>query len=244
MLASEVTVPPDPFESLFAHPYITEGGDWIHPNAPAGGGGQGSFTTPNIWLSPLIPLAHPNSPAGRQLTKEEIQLAKPTATPVVLNLSGVIVAGGALSDNTVLAVNAAAKKVTTNGDRYIAYETKVQVGGSLAWRANNPGNLRNAASKIGLTPGSVGHFAVFASLEAGRAAQKVLYLEKYGSMTVRAAIDKLTPPSENNTAGYLKDLKNAGLDLDKDVKSQIDALMKAVAVNEGLIPGTVVARVP
>ena len=63
-------------------------------------------------------------------------------------------------------------------------------------------------------------------------------------MTVRAAINKLTPPSENNTARYLKDLKNAGLDLDKDLKSQIDALMKAVAVNEGLIPGTVVAREP
>ena len=237
-------MPPDPFESLFAHPYVTEGGDWIHPKAPAGGGGQGSFTTPNIWFSPLIPLAHPDSPAARQLTKEEIHLAKPTATPVVLNLSGVIVAGGALSDNTVSAVNAAAETTKINGHRYIAYETKVQVGGSLAWRANNPGNLRNAASKIGLTPGGVGHFAVFASLEAGRAAQRQLYLDKYGAQTVRAAINKLTPPSENNTDRYLKDLKNAGLDLDKDLKSQIDALMKAVAVNEGLIPGTVVARVP
>ena len=145
----EMIVPNDPFEWILEHPYLTEGGDWIHPKAPAGGGGQGSFTTPNIWFSPLIPLAHPDSPAARQLTKEEIHLAKPTATPVVLNFSGVIVAGAALSDNTVLAVNAAAKKVTTNGHRYIAYETNVQVGGSLAWRANNPGNLRNAASKIG-----------------------------------------------------------------------------------------------
>ena len=108
-------MPPDPFESLFAHPYVTEGGDWIHPKAPAGGGGQGSFTTPNIWFSPLIPLAHPDSPAARQLTKEEIHLAKPTATPVVLKLSDVIVAGGALSDNTVLAVNAAAKATKMNG---------------------------------------------------------------------------------------------------------------------------------
>ena len=51
----------------------------------------------------------------RELTKEEIQLAKPTATPVVLKLSDVIVAGGALSDNTVLAVNAAAKATKMNG---------------------------------------------------------------------------------------------------------------------------------
>ena len=110
----------------------------------------------------------------RELTKEEIQLAKPTATPVVLNLSGVIVAGGALSDNTVLAVNAAAKATKMNGHLYIAYETNVQVGGSLAWRANNPGNLRNAVSKIGLVPVGQQHFAVFATLDAGRAAQKVL----------------------------------------------------------------------
>ena len=81
-------------------------------------------------------------------------------------------------------------------------------------------------------------------MEAGRAAQWLLYLEKYGALTVRAAVNKLTPSSENNTTGYLADLKNAGLDLDKDLKSQIDALMKAVAVNEGLIPGTVVAREP
>ena len=147
---------------------------YFHPNAPAGGGGQGSFTTPNIWFSPLIPLAHPNSPAGRQLTKEEIHLAKPTATPVVLKLSGVIVAGAALSDNTVLALNAAAKTTKMNGHLYIAYETKVQVGGSLAWRANNPGNLRNAVSKIGWVPVGQQHFAVFATLDAGRAAQKVL----------------------------------------------------------------------
>ncbi len=237
-------VPNDPFEWILEHPYRTEGGDWIHPNAPAGGGGPGLFTAPNIWFSPLIPLAHPNSPAARQLTPEEIHRAKPVAASVVLKLSGVIVAGGALSDNTVLAVNAAAEKTKMNGHRYIAYETNVLVGGSLAWRANNPGNLRDAASKIGLTPGEVGHFAVFASLEAGRAAQRLLYLDKYGAKTVRAAVSKLTPSSENDTTGYLAELKNAGLDLDKDVKSQIDALMKAVAVNEGLIPGTVVARVP
>ncbi len=33
-------MPPDPFESLFDHPFVTEGGDWIHPKASAGGGGR------------------------------------------------------------------------------------------------------------------------------------------------------------------------------------------------------------
>jgi len=63
-------------------------------------------------------------------------------------------------------------------------------------------------------------------------------------MKVRDAINKLTPPSENDTTKYLDDLKRAGIDLDKDVKSQIDLLMPAVAANEGLIPGTVIFRSP
>jgi hypothetical protein len=39
-------------------------------------------------------------------------------------------------------------------------------------------------------------------------------------------------------------LKDAGVDLDKDVKSQIDTLMKGVEANEGLLEGTEVTRVP
>lgn len=161
-----------------------------------------------------------------------------------LNISGTVVAGGALSDATILAVNAAAAKTPSQWRRYIAYVDKVKVGGSIAWRANNPGNLRTASTKIGTVSGAVGHFAVFASLKDGRAAQQDLYVSRYGDMKVRDAINKLTPPSENDTAAYLAQLKAAGVDLDKDVKSQIDTLMNAVAASEGLIPGTEVARVP
>jgi hypothetical protein len=39
-------------------------------------------------------------------------------------------------------------------------------------------------------------------------------------------------------------LTKAGVDIDKDVKSQIDVLMKAVEANEGPIPGIEVKRVP
>jgi hypothetical protein len=141
-------------------------------------------------------------------------------------------------------VNSTAAKTPSQWRRYIAYATKVRVGGSLAWRANNPGNLRDASSKIGSVSGAVGKFAVFATLEEGRAAQRDLYLTKYGDMKVRDAINKLTPPSENDTGQYLADLKEVGVDLDKNVKSQIDTLMKAVEANEGLIEGTEVDRVP
>jgi hypothetical protein len=79
-------------------------------------------------------------------------------------------------------VNAAAKQTPPQWRRYIAYQNSVNIGGSLAWRANNPGNLRDAPSKIASVPGAVGHFAVFATLADGRAAQRALYLDKYGAM--------------------------------------------------------------
>jgi hypothetical protein len=178
-------------------------------------------------------------------TSSAIQHALPQSQAAVqLKISGTVIAGGPLSQSTIAAVNTAATKTPSQWRRYIAYQGEVKVGGSLAWRANNPGNLRGASSKIGSVSGAVGTFAVFATLDDGRAAQRALYLDKYGAMSVRAAIDKLTPPSENDTAKYLAELKNAGVDLDKDVKSQIDVLMPAVAANEGLIAGTVVARTP
>lgn len=157
-------------------------------------------------------------------------------------IPGTIVEGGALSDADVDAINEAAPKVPKQFRRYVAYAGVIKVGGSLAWRANNPGNLRDADTKIGTVSGAVGTFAVFANMEAGRAAQRALYLNKYGAMKVRDAIEKLTPPSENDTATYLKRLEQAGVDLDKDVKSQIDVLMSAVEANEGMIVGTEIAR--
>ena len=168
----------------------------------------------------------------------------PTAA-ASLKISGVIVAGDpTLSQQTIVAVNEAAAKTPLQWRRYIAYSDIVKVGGSLAWRANNPGNLRDASTKIGTVPGAVGYFAVFASLEDGRSAQRDLYVSKYGDMKVRDAINKLTPPSENDTEGYLSQLKAAGVDCEKDVKSQIDTLMKGVEANEGLIQGIEVARIP
>ena len=102
----------------------------------------------------------------------------------------------------------------------------------------------NASTKIGTIPGDVGTFAVFATMEDGRAAQRALYLNTYGAMTVKDAIEALTPRKENNTDRYLAQLKAAGVDLDKDVKSQIDVLMPAVAKNEGKDQGIVVPRSP
>jgi hypothetical protein len=161
-------------------------------------------------------------------------------TPAV---KGVIAAGGDLSPSTIEAVNEAAKNVPARWRRFVAYTSEVKVGGSLAWRANNPGNLRDAPTKIASVPGASGFFAVFATIEDGRSAQRQLYLSKYGTSTVRDAVGKhLTPPNENDTPTYLTSLENAGVNLDSTMKSQINVLMTAIEANEGLIEGITVAR--
>lgn len=204
-------------------------------NAPAGGGGPGIFQNP--------------SPSGANLGVDARDRPVPVGSendgpPEKPIINGTVVAGSTLSNKTISAINSVAKKVPSQWRRYIAYTGIVKVGGSLAWRANNPGNLRDSATKIGSVPGRVGQFAVFASLEDGRLAQKNLYLSKYGDMKVREAINKLTPPSENDTAKYLLELQKYGVNLDAPVKSQIDILMKAVEPNEGLIPGIEITRIP
>lgn len=210
--------------------------DDIHPNAPAGGGGPGAFRSASpMGMNPAMDKWMRPGPLG----------VEPKRVTTKLEVSGVIVAGGPLSEKTIVAVNKAAAATPSQWRRYIAYVGMVKVGGSLAWRANNPGSLRDASTKIGTVPGAVGHFAVFASIEDGRSAQRALYLSnKYRDMKVRGAVNKLTPPSENDTENYLDLLEAAGVDLEKDVKSQIDTLMGAVQKNEALIQGTDVSRVP
>lgn len=225
----------------------------IHPNAPAGGGGPGAFRSalptganPDLdqWKRPGSLGANGAGAGAASPPHARASDSARLVAGVSLTINGLIAQGGPLSNATITAVNAAAAKTPLQWRRYIGYSQVIKVGGSLAWRANNPGNLRDSSKKIATVSGAVGKFAVFASLEDGRAAQRDLYLTKYGEMTVRAAIGKLTPSSENDTAKYLDDLAATGIDLDKDVKSQIDTLMKGVEANEGLISGTEVQRVP
>ena len=159
-----------------------------------------------------------------------------------LTITGVIAAGGPLSPATIEALNKVAKTVPPKWRHYVAYKDDIKVGGSLSWRANNPGNLRAADTEIAKVPGAHGKFAVFATMEQGRTAQKRLYVNKYGGQNVRTAVEALTPPSENDTSKYLNDLENAGINLDDTVKNQIEKLMPAIKTNEGLIEGSTISR--
>lgn len=176
-------------------------------------------------------------------SKGDVGLQAKDSKPV-LSIKGVIAEGGELSANTIKDINEAAKSVPREFRRFIAYKDGVKVGGPLSWRANNPGNLRGSSTEIGKVPGAKGEFSIFKTPDDGRAAQKELYLRKYGDWTVDAAVRKLTPENENNVEQYLKDLAAQGINLTKDVKSQIEPLMPAIKRNEGSKEGTVVNRRP
>jgi len=248
-------------------PYFIDpnaGFDWWWPARTPGPLGLNDHGDPNVTTrlgntpGPLgindhadVNLRRVTSPSGAPIGQAcrlpcgtAVTVGSRTPKPEALSITVIIVAGGPLTAGTIHAVNEAAATTPAQWRRGIAYDEHVNVGGSLAWRANNPGNLRTASTKIGEVSGAVGKFAVFNTLADGRAAQRELYLDKYGAMTVRAAIGMLTPPSENDTAAYLALLQHAGVHLDKTVASQIDLLMPAVEANEGLIAGTVVQRVP
>jgi hypothetical protein len=206
-------------------------GDEIDRDAPAEatGGPSDSDSGDGYAITPVAYQPDPQAPNR-------------PAAPKQPSISGKVVGGGPLSNADVAAIDDAAPKVPSQFRRYLAYAGVIKVGGSLAWRANNPGNLRGASTKIDTVSGAVGTFAVFATMDDGRAAQRALYLGTYGDWTVTDAIKKLTPKEENDTPAYLAKLKAAGVDLDKDVKSQIDKLMSAVEANEGMITGIELTR--
>ena len=104
----------------------------------------------------------------------------------------------------------------------------IRSGGSIAWRFFNPGNLRGSdlqCTTIRTKPN--GNFAVFPNAETGRLALHKLLTENssYRNSTVREAIYKYAPPSQNNTVGYINKLKNAGINVDAKLSSLSDSQM-------------------
>lgn len=87
-----------------------------------------------------------------------------------------------------------------NGDRLL------RTGGTLAWRLNNPGNLRPSRlyqGVIGVADTPNGEFAIFSSPEVGRAEKRALLRRRYNDLSLRDAIFTYAPPSENDSEQYL-----------------------------------------
>ncbi|WP_225747698.1 hypothetical protein [Eikenella sp. Marseille-P7795] len=101
--------------------------------------------------------------------------------------------------------------------------TYQRIGGSRAWRNNNPGNIVYGDSArrygaIGHDQNAAGHtMAVFPTEEAGRRAKAALLFEspKYRNLSLHDAIYRYAPPKDrqgrviNNTAAYYARVLNA-----------------------------------
>jgi hypothetical protein len=89
--------------------------------------------------------------------------------------------------------------------------------GTAAWRNNNPGNLRGAGTFISKMPGYIGEadagqsgwFSVFKTKEDGAKAREALLFSGQSKIytpetTIREAMSRYAPPSENNTDAYVR----------------------------------------
>lgn len=122
-------------------------------------------------------------------------------------------------------------------------------GGTIAWRFNNPGNMRPKGKgtypgQIGVGDTKSGLFVIFENYEIGRREKKALLRRSYNDLNLKNAIYKYAPPKnkyggfENDTEGYINFLvektgiqRAAVLSTLSDV--QINKLMDAMQQKEG-----------
>jgi hypothetical protein len=140
-------------------------------------------------------------------------------------------------------------EVFTGGKRYIIFTDEVRSGGTISWRARNPGNIRNGdhygayAGKKANTSGS-GSFAVFPDEATGFAAIAQV-LRGYGHITVAKAMGKYAPAGDgaNDPDAYARSVaKEMGVSVDTYVDalddSQLQVFSTAIKRVEGWTPGT------
>lgn len=122
-----------------------------------------------------------------------------------------------------------------------------RVGGSRAWRNNNPGNIR--AGKFANDHdaiGEAGGFAVFLNEESGREASKeLLKTSSYSKLTIDEAIARRSPSSENNTRKLQQDIRKIGGFSGQEIvgllgEAEINRLLNAIRRTEGWIEGEII----
>ena len=80
-----------------------------------------------------------------------------------------------------------------------------RIGGSIAWRNNNPGCIRYGNRSINMGAiGKANGFAIFPDEETGmNAIKSLLSSDAYRNLSITSAIYKYAPPHENNTERYI-----------------------------------------
>ncbi|RQH01678.1 LysM peptidoglycan-binding domain-containing protein [Paraburkholderia dinghuensis] len=126
------------------------------------------------------------------------------------------------------------------------------IGGSFAWRTNNPGNLTKPSSYV--MKSAIGYalrtskskvsFIIFPDRAVGQQAHQDLLKGVYGDKTIRGMITEYAPPSENDTESYINFVtKKADASSSNVVGSLSDDKFKAVSAameqKEGWVPGVI-----
>ena len=123
-------------------------------------------------------------------------------------------------------------------------ETLERIGGTIAWRNNNPGCIRYSKRVVDM--GAIGYangFAIFPNEETGmRAIKSLLLSDAYRDLNISNAITKYAPPHENNTAHYINSVCHIvgvshNTKLCELTDEQMTHVVYAIRTLEGWIPG-------
>ncbi len=128
---------------------------------------------------------------------------------------------------------------------------EIREGGSRSWRNCNAGNIRKGDFSINCGAiGDDGSFAIFPSEDAGKAAIiPLLRTATYIKLTLKQAIFRYAPPSENNSEAYAKFIhEKTGIALNtllSDLKmDDFRKIAKFIQIVEGWKPGIVRSNAP
>jgi hypothetical protein len=143
--------------------------------------------------------------------------------------------------------------VMVNGNSCVVFDDELRQGGTVSWRARNPGNIRSGDS-YGAYPGkklntqSAGAFAIFPDEGTGMQAISAV-LKGYGHVTVKQAMNKYAPSGDgaNDPDQYARIVASRmGVTIDSFVDSLSDAQLSNFAEQiktvEGWKAGTTYKR--
>ncbi|NNC06407.1 hypothetical protein HJC10_26600 [Corallococcus exiguus] len=174
-------------------------------------------------------------------TPQRVSSAKAVPTPKTAPASNKV-ASAATGDGTSGNV--------ING--YVLYPNEVRGEGTIAWRNNNPGNIRNGAfaNAHGAFKGKHNrHFAIFPNHATGFAALiELLKTQQYQTLSVTAAMKRYVPASDDNDpVAYARTLsKKTGVDVNRLLSSlssaELQKFAAAIQQVEGWKAGVVYSR--
>ena len=156
-----------------------------------------------------------------------------------------------VSESTTVTTNQSNFARVEYGKGYTIYVSKTgerikRSGGSLAWRNNNPGNIRKSKNSAWL--GAIGEtdaWAVFADEESGlRAITKLLRGKNYINLSIKDAIYRWAPSSDgNDPEKYYKTVsQRTGIDANTKVGSLSDKEIMSVAREIQRVEGWIIGK--